>query len=392
MKRTILTLMQILLISLLVIPANAGNKKKKKDKKKEGYKIEVLTELPATPVKNQQRTGTCWAFATTSFIESELLRMGKAEQDLSEMFFARYAYPAKAEEYVRKHGLGNFSQGGQAHDVMNVVKKYGFIPEEIYSGKNYKGKVHNHTEMVNMMKGMLDGVLKSKNQGLTDRWLVAINSVLDIYLGKVPESFEYNGKKMSSASFAGRMLNFNADDYIEITSYNHHPYYEAFNLEVPDNWSNNLYYNVPIDDLVKIMNHAIKSGYTVCWDGDVSDPGFSHKNALAILPYKEWFEKDKSEREELFVDYIPERSVSQEDRQENYNSQITTDDHLMHIIGLSVDEHGRIYYITKNSWADDSNDFGGMLNMSESYIRLNTIAIMIHKDALPEDIKKQLKL
>ncbi len=392
MKRTLLTLIQLLLITLLVIPASAGNKKKKKDKKKEAYKFEVTIELPATSVKNQQRTGTCWAFATTSFIESELLRMDKGEQDLSEMFFVRYAYPAKAEEYVRKHGLGNFSQGGQAHDVMTVIKKYGFIPEEIYSGKDYKGKVHNHTEMVNMMKGALDGLLKSTRSGLTERWPFAINSILDAYLGEVPETFEYNGKTMSSQSYASRMMNFNADDYIEITSYNHHPYYKPFILEVPDNWSNNSYYNVPIDDLIKIMNHAIKSGYTVCWDGDVSDPGFSHKNGMAILPSKEWSEKDKDEREQLFVDYIPEREVSQEDRQENYNTQRTTDDHLMHIIGLAVDEHGTVYYITKNSWSDDSNDFGGKLNMSEAYIRLNTIAVMIHKDALPKDIRAQLGL
>ena len=381
----------VIILSLTVSPVWSGTPKKKK--KKDIYKIEVIVEVPSTSVKNQQKTGTCWSYATTSFIEAELLRMGKGEHDLSEMYFARLAYPTKANKYVRNHGMGNFSQGGQAHDVMNVIKTHGFIPEEIYSGNNYGGRVHNHTEPVYMLKGMLDGLVKSRGKdGISLQWTDAFDAVLDSYFGVVPETFEYNGKKMSAGSFAGRMLNFNPSDYVEITSVMNSPYYEPYSLEVPDNWSNDMYYNVPLDDLIMIFNHSLKQGYSVCWDGDVSEPEFKHKKGLAIVPVKEWADKSKEEKSSLYDNYEEERVVTTELRQEHFDRLLATDDHLMHIIGISKDETGRRYYITKNSWGEDSNDFGGKLNMSEAYIKMNTIAIMVHKDAVPKNIADQMGL
>ncbi|MCF8370396.1 MAG: C1 family peptidase [Bacteroidales bacterium] len=376
----------------MVLPGWGQKDKKKEDKEKnKAYQIENQIELPATSVKNQQRAGTCWSYATTSFIESELMRMDKGEYDLSEIYFARYAYLTKAELYVRKQGKGNFSQGGQAHDVMNVIRQHGFVPESVYPGNTY-GKEHNHTEIENIMQGMLDGVLKSKRSGLTSKWLPSIDAVLSIYFGPAPEQFEMDGKSMSPKSFTDRHLNFNPDDYIEITSYSHHPFYTKFNLEVPDNWSSDLYYNIPLDELIDIMDYAIKQGFTVCWDGDVSEREFNHKKGLAIVPEKEWADKDDDEKEALFDKYEPERTISQEYRQEKFDNLVSTDDHLMHIVGISMDKNKNKYYLTKNSWAADSNDFGGKLNMSESYCRLHTVAIMVHKKAIPKEIAGKMGL
>ena len=385
------SLLTLALIMGLSFSISAQKNKKKKEKKEDAYQIENVIEVPSTSVKNQQKAGTCWSYAATSFIESELIRLGKGEHDLSELYFVRYAYPAKAKLYVRKHGMGNFSQGGQAHDVMNVIREHGFVPQEFYVGNTYSDK-HNHTELANMMQGMLDGVLKSRRGGLTSKWLPAIDAVLDLYLGELPEEFEYDGRTMSPRSFAGRSLNFNPDDYIELTSYSHHPFYEKVNLEVPDNWSGDMYYNIPLDELMDVMDNALKQGYTVCWDGDVSEKEFSHKKGLAIVPEKEWADKKKEEQKKLFEEYEPERKIDQDYRQMKFDNLLSTDDHLMHITGVSQDQHGNRYYITKNSWDTDSNDFGGKLNMSVAYCRLHTVAIMVHKDAVPEAIAQNIKL
>lgn len=386
------SILATILLVCIVIPTWGQKDKTKEDKEKnKAYQLETKFEVPSTSVKNQQKAGTCWSYAATSFIESELMRMDKGEYDLSEIFFVLYAYLAKAELYIRKQGKGNFSQGGQAHDVMNVVRQHGFIPEIIYPGNTY-GKEHNHTEIENMMQGMLDGVLKSKRNGLTSKWLPSIEAVLTIYFGAIPEQFEFDGKQMSPKSFAERELNFNPEDYIEITSYTHHPFYQKVNLEVPDNWSGDFYYNVPLDELIDIMDNAIKQGYTVCWDGDVSEREFNYRKGLAIVPEKEWADKDEDEQKALFDEYEPERTISQEYRQEKFDNLVSTDDHLMHIIGISMDKNKNKYYLTKNSWAADSNDFGGKLNMSEAYCRLNTVAIMVHKNAVPKEIAGKMGL
>jgi bleomycin hydrolase len=350
-----------------------------------GYEFKKVKEIKNTPVENQQATGTCWSFATTSFIEAELLRMGKDLLDLSEMYFVRYAYLDKADNYVRLHGNANFGQGGQAHDVINVVKKYGFVPEEVFNGLNYGSEIHDHSELVSVLKGFLDGLVKSRK--LTPVWDEAYKSILDTYLGGEVKTFDYKGKSYTPVEFAAKM-GFNAEDYIEITSYNHVPFYSEFVLEVPDNWSFDRYWNIPVDELVRIIDYSLDNGYTVCWDGDVSEKGFSHTNGIAIVPD----DKGGGETETAQVVPVKEKKITQELRQESFNNYSTTDDHLMHITGTAEDKEGNRFYLTKNSWGTERNTLGGKLYMSVPYVRLNTIAILVHKDAVPKDIKVKLGL
>ncbi|WP_421920947.1 C1 family peptidase [Marinifilum sp.] len=378
--------------SLLV--AKTQNKQKVK-------KFTTVTEVHTTSVKNQQSTGTCWCFATVSFIETELLRMGAPKLDLSEMYIVREAYSQKAKRYFRVHGKGNYSEGGQAHDVMNVIRTNGFVPESVYSGNLYQGDYHIHREMVKSTKAMIDEIVKNPNKKITPVWFASINGVLDTYMGKLPENFEYKGKTVSPQKFATD-LGFNTEDYIELTSYSHHPFYKKINLEIPDNWSNDLYYNLPIEELMELVNYALENGYSICWDGDVSETGFSHKNGYAVLPTMKETEMSNSEiakwedevenKKQKVQKNIKEQEVTQELRQITFDNFETTDDHLMHIIGIVKDPQGIKYYKTKNSWAADSNKFGGFLNMSEAYLRLKTVAIMVHKAALPKHLKIKLGL
>lgn len=348
-----------------------------------GYKFSKVNEIKNTSVKNQQRTGTCWSFATTSFIESELIRMGKEPMDLSEMYFVRYAYIQKADHYVRFHGKTNFSQGGQAHDVINVVKKHGFVPDEVYPGLNYGSDIHNHSELSSVLKGFLDGLLK--NRQISPVWGEAYEAILDVYLGDDIESFNYKEKSFTPSEFAGSM-GFDPEDYVEITSYTHAPFYSAFVLEVPDNWSFDEYYNLPIDELTEVMDYALDNGYTVCWDGDVSEEHFSNTNGVAIVPEKENIPEEESKSP------VKEKVITQEIRQESFENYSTTDDHLMHLLGTAVDQNGERFYLTKNSWGEKSNEIGGKLYMSVPYVRLHTIAIMVHKDAIPQRIREKLGL
>jgi bleomycin hydrolase len=332
--------------------------------------------IKTSTVKSQDRTGTCWSYATISFIETEALRMGKPELDLSEMFMARHAYTDKAIKYVRYHGNANFSQGGQAHDVMNVIRKHGISTEEAYPGLNYGSTAHNHSELEGLLKGMLDGFMKTSNNKLSTAWLAAFNAAIEVYLGKTPAEINFQGKKYTPVSFAKDIVGINPDDYIELTSYAIYPYYKKADLEVPDNWSHDLYYNVPIDDLMAIMNHALNNGYSVCWDGDVSEEDFNREQGTAAISLKE--------SDGILTDGIEKM------RQLTFDNHTTTDDHLMHITGLATDKNGTVFYLTKNSWGDKSNKYGGYLYMSNSFVQLKTVAIMVHKDAIPKDLRKKL--
>jgi len=357
-----------------------------------------------TSVKDQQRTGTCWSYAATSFIEAELIRMGYGESDLSEMYFVRNAYSAKGNRFVRFHGEANFSQGGQAHDVLMQINKLGFVPETDYKGNKYGSDTHVHSEMAAVLSGMLEAVVKNKNRKLSTAWNPSFEAVLDTYMGKRPASIEVNGKQYNPAEFA-KATGFDADNYIELTSYSHHPYYESFVLEIPDNWTHTKYYNLPVEELMQVMKNAIENDYSVCWDGDVSEKGFSHNNNLAILPQikiedltdsekSKWSGMSTNERRKQMYSFenpVPEIEVTQELRQETFDNYVSTDDHLMHMVGKSKDQNGTSYYLIKNSWAE-SNDMGGYLYMSEEYVKLKTVAIMIHKDALPKKIAKKLGL
>jgi len=378
----------LLFISLFLIPGTLTAQKKREEKKEDGYRFTDVVRLPVSAVKNQQRTGTCWAFATTSFIESELMRMGLTETDLSEMYFVKHAYLNKADLYIRYHGMANFSQGGQAHDVIKVVKEHGFVPETVYPGKNYGSDTHNHGELSAVLRGFLDGLTGGRIRPLSPVWPEAFRKVVETYLGEEPSAFQVEGKTFTPKSYL-ESTGFDPDQYVEITSYTHHPFYEKINLEVPDNWSGDLYYNLPVEELMEVIDHALMNGYTVAWDGDVSEQGMSHKNGVAILPEKEWDEMSDEEREKIFKSPSPEKTVTQEMRQETFNNFLTTDDHLMHIVGISEDREGNRYYITKNSWGTDSNEDGGFLRMSAPYVKLKTIAIMVHRDAVPENITKK---
>jgi bleomycin hydrolase len=369
----------------------------KKDKKEEksAYQFKILTEIKRTPVKNQYWTGTCWCFSTISFLESELLRNGKEEIDLAEMYVVRHTYPHKALNYIRMHGQANHSQGGQSHDVIDRIKCDGIVPEDVYPGMNIEENRHNHGEMSTVLNAILEAVLKRKGKRVSPRWLDAYNAVLDVYLGKPPQNFTYKGKSYTPQTFATEYLALNLDDYIELTSYTHHPFYEQCRLELPDNWTYNAkYYNVPIDDLERIVDHVLQSNYSLVWDGDVSEREFSsRKEGYAIVPVKDWEDKTTAEKEKEESDSptqpIPEREITQEMRQKTFENFTTTDDHLMHIVGIAKDQKGTKFYLAKNSGGTDRKN-EGYLYMSHSYFRLKTTAIMINKHSLPEDIKTKL--
>lgn len=368
-----------------------------------GYNFTMLKQVKTTPVKNQQSTGTCWSFATTSYIETELLRLGQPEYDLSEMFFARMAYADKANLYVRFDGTNNFGQGGQAHDVFNVIKKFGFATEEAYPGKNYGSNDHNHGELEANLKAIVDATIKKEGGKITTAWSAAFDAVLDAYLGKVPAEMNINGNKLTTKAFF-ESTGLKLDDYVEITSFNHHPFYQKLILEIPDNWAREQYYNVSLDELMAIMENALMNGYSVCWDGDVSEKGFAYKKGVAIIPaskvedlkntdmarWTDVSEKDRISQMYTFDKPVPEINVTQENRQMNFDNQTSTDDHLMHLTGIATDQNGTKYYYTKNSWGTENHIYNGYLYMSDSYVRMKTIAILIHKDAIPVEIAMKL--
>ncbi|RHJ94131.1 aminopeptidase C [Parabacteroides bouchesdurhonensis] len=370
----------------------------------QGYRFTETVRLPATPVKNQASTGTCWCFATTSFMESELLRMGKGTYDLSEMFIVRQKYMNQLQDNYLRQGQGNISQGSLSHTYKHAFRQVGVVPEEVYTGINYNSDRHNHGELTKYLRALADVAVKQRQR--SPEYYKLIDNLFDTYLGKLPQQFTYQGKEYTPQTFAAS-LGLDMDDYVELTSFTHHPYYRKCDVEVPDNWEHELMYNLPLDEMMETIDHALANGYTVCWDGDVSEKGFSFKNGVAINPEvtkvddysttdRARFEKmDANERlEEVykFEHPYPEVRVTPEVRQQGFEAFVTTDDHLMHITGLANDQNGTKYYITKNSWGTEHNAFGGYLNMSDSFVRAKTIYIMVHKDAIPQDIKQKLGL
>ena len=346
------------------------------------YEFEMIKSVETSSVKSQDRTNTCWAFATSSFIEAELIRMGKGKYDISEMFFVRKNYPLKADQYVRYHGLSNFGEGGLAHDVMGTIKTCGMVPESVYGGKLVDSTKYNHSEMHGILSSMLKSVVNQRGGKISKLWKPAFNSVLDIYLGELPNKFEFDGEKYTPKSFV-QSLEFNPDDYIELTSYTHIPFGEKSDLEIPDNWQNAKYYNIPIDDLISIMNNSIEMGYSFLWDGDVGKEYF-YKSGYAVVPTDDWEDKDSDEPE-------TEKTITQKMRQNAFDTFLATDDHLMHISGIAKNQNGTKFYYTKNSWGTKKG-FDGFWYMSEPYVRLMTISILVHKEVIPDRIKSELKI
>ena len=336
--------------------------------------------VECTEVKSQDITGTCWSFSTASFIESELLRQGKGVHDLSEMFVVRNTYKDKARNYMLRQGEANFSQGALAHDLIRAYEMHGAVPESAYTGLLDADSTHNHSELESGLKGYLDGARKGRY--LSGKWSDAVEGIIDAYLGEAPETFEYKGKSYNPKTFA-ESLNINTDEYISVTSFKHHPYQTRFILEVPDNYSNGAFWNVPLDEMVSIIDHAIENGYSLAWDGDVSEQTFRMKDGLAILP-------EDIKRDSLYTIPGKEVEVNAENRQSNFENLSTTDDHLMHLVGIAQDENGVKYYIIKNSWGEMGH-FDGYIYMSESYLRMKTISVLLHKDGLPKQTRNSLK-
>jgi len=360
-----------------------------KNKENGNITFTVVKDHDKTAVDNQYRSSTCWSFSSLSFFESEILRQSKKEVNLAEMFVVSHAYQDKADKYVRMHGNGTFAAGGAFHDALYVMKNYGMVPQKAYPGKNVDPENHVHWEMDNVLKGIVDAVVKNPNGILSPVWKAAFNGALNAYLGAVPENFEVDGKSYTPKSYMSS-LNINPDDYVVITSFSHHPFYAPFVLEVPDNWSAQSCYNVPLNDLRETMTNAIDKGYTFAWATDVSEKGFDWRNGVAIVPEKGWDSYGKGDIDSLTNNALPQMVITQENRQEAFDNYETQDDHGMHITGMVKDQNGTLYYKVKNSWGNKSNDCDGYLYASESYVLYKTANIMLHKSAVPSGIAKKL--
>ena len=390
-----------LMLAFALSSVSAKDKKKTED---EGYVFTTVKELKITPVKNQNRTGTCWCFSTLGFLESELLRMGKGEYDLSEMFIVSKNYKDKAEKFVRLHGELNYAQGGSFEDVLQAWKDYGIVPESVMNGLQYGEDMHVHNELESASRAYLDQIIKNPNRKLSTAWKKGFDGIIDAYLGTAPEKFTYNGKEYTPKSFAAE-LGINPDDYVSLTSYTHHPFYSEFAIEVQDNWRWATSYNLPIDELMQVFENAINTGYTIAWGADVSEKGFT-RNGIGVIPDIESMERSGSDQDrwlglstsekdaeikKMMEKPCKELEITQEMRQEAYDNYETTDDHGMQIYGIAKDQIGKKFYMIKNSWGTD-NKYKGTWYISENFVKYKTMNIVVHKDALPQAIKDKLHI
>lgn len=369
-----------------------------------GFKFTDVQLIKCTSVKDQNKTGTCWCFSTNSFFENEILKKTGKEVDLSEMFVVHKCYLDKAMKYIRMDGEINFAQGGGCLDVPYVWKTYGMMPEKAYSGLNYGDDKHNHNELIAVLKNYMDGIVKIPNKKLSTAWYRGFEGILDAYLGKIPDTFTYEGKQYTPQSYA-KSLGISMDDYIPLTSFTHHPFYSKFMLEVADNWLWGDYYNIKLDELKQVVDNAIDKGYSVAWAADVSEGGFQWNKGYAILPKEKaekdmegtelarWVKLSDKERDAEKYDFdgpVPEQEVTQESRQTMFDDHETTDDHGMVIVGKAVDQKGNKYYKVKNSW-DTNQLYNGYFYVSEPYFLAKTLDILVNKAAVPSAILSKLK-
>ena len=368
------------------------------------YQFTTVKEIPVTSMKNQNRSGTCWCFSALSFLESEVIKAknlkAEAYPDFSEMFVVRHSYHDRAVKFVRLNGYLNMAAGSGFGDVLEVIRDYGLMPQSAYSGMNYGYDLPVQGELDAVLKGYVQAVVKNPNRKLTPVWPKGFDGILDAYLGELPETFVENGVTYTAESYRDAM-GINPDDYVNISSYTHHPFYSQFAIEVEDNWRWGLCYNLPLDEFMAIIDNAVENGYTVLWGGDVSEPGFT-RDGLAVLldteakattgsDQERWVGKaeDKpaaaAEKKEL----PKELQVTQEIRQRMYDEKTSTDDHGMHLYGTAKDQNGTKYYLIKNSWGV-TGAYDGTWYMSENFVKGKTLNFVVNKKALPKDIAKKL--
>ena len=369
---------------------NLVNSLKNNKSENPDFQFTTIKRNDVTSVKNQGSSGTCWSYSGNSFLESEMIRMGKQPVDIAEIYTARQVYRDKAKLYVLNGGSLEWGEGGALHDVINMYKKYGAVPQEAYTGLLHGATRNNFKEMSAVIKNMLDAYVKNPAGKLSPNWLSNIDNVLDSYLGKYPESFFYNGKRYTPQTFAKEVIGINPENYVGISSYKDYPYYQRFVLPVPDNWSHDTNWNVPMEELTKIIDNAIQKGFTVGWATDVSEPYFSYKNGVAYVPDLDLDNISDEQRADLFKGPKPDKKITEDMRQLGLNNLTTTDDHGMQIVGLAKDQTGKEYYIVKNSWGE-TNDYQGYIYVTKPYVQFKSTAILVHKDAIPNEILKKLK-
>ena len=388
---------------MAALSATYAQDAKKDEAKPEGLRFTTVKEIKVTPIKNQHRTGTCWSFSGVGMIEAELLRIGKGEVDLSEMFIVNHSYKDKADKYVRLHGLINFAQGGSFADVLYVFKHYGAMPGELYKGLEYGEDSHVHNELAEVATSYVKAIVSNKNGKLSPVWKKGFDAIIDAYLGKIPEKFTYKGKQYTPKSY-GESLGLNFNDYVSLTSFTHHPFYAPFAIEIEDNWRWAESYNIPLNELMEVIDNAINSGYTLAWGTDVSEKGFTRDGLGIAADVKaletsgsdqaRWVGLSRSAKDEELRKMIEqpgckEIKVTQELRQQGFDNFQTTDDHGMLLYGIARDQTGRKYYMVKNSWGTDTK-YKGIWYVTEAFVAYKTINVAVHKDALPKALRTKL--
>lgn len=354
------------------------------------YVFSDVKNLETTSVKNQGSAGTCWSYSGNSFLETEMIRMGKQPVDLAEIYTARHVYLSKARNYILFNGNMGLGDGGETHDVLNIMRKYGAMPQSAYTLEDYGKGTIKSGEFQDKFKAILDEYLKNPSPTKGTSWVADINNYLDEKLGKLPKTFTYAGKEYNPHTFAKEVVGINPDDYIEFSNYKDSPYYQKMVLPVPDNWSYDQLYNVPMTELTDIIDYALDKGYTVAWSSDVSEPYFSWKNGVAFVPDLDLYNITDEQKKTLFDGPMPEKDVNEDMRLEGLYSLYTTDDHAMQIVGSAKDQNGRMYYKVKNSWGE-TNDYKGYLYVTKAFVQLKSTGIVLHKNAVSKTLKNKLK-
>lgn len=396
-------ILTLALLAMIAVGANAEEKKDSVNKNKPVFT--VVKENPITSIKDQNRSGTCWDYSTLSYFEAEILKASGKTYDLCEAFVANKNYMDRAIQVVRLHGDCQFSQGGSAYDVFYVLKNYGICPEDAmpFPGSLYGDSLNNFNEFFGQLEPYVAGIARSKEKKISNQWKVGMQGILDAYLGKCPESFSYNGKTYTPKSFAAS-LGLDWNNYVSVTSFSHHPYYTQYAVEVQDNWRNPLSWNLPMEDMARIIDNAVMNGYTVAWGGDVSEPGFTRKGLAYFYDTKKmeslsgsdmakWLKMSATKRTNLVDSLgctVPELTPTPEQRQERFDNWELTDDHGMLIYGIAKDQNGKEYYMVKNSWGE-SGDYKGIWYMTKNFIIANTMDYMVNKNAIPRDILKKME-